>query len=429
MYIQKVKKTTVQKSEIAKNMKNKLILFTADFPFGTGETFLETEIKYLAEGFDEVLIISQNKSGQQTRVIPANCKVRRINLSITKVQKLQALINFFDPLFWKERVIIKNTYKKNFSKGILTTMLISLFQGKRVRNYTKKLLADEKIDVKLFLYSYWCDDVALGLALAKDECPKVKTLCRIHRWDVYFEESTISYLPFRKTITQNIGKIFSISQDGIDYAKAVWKTGMDDKFELSRLGVNNSINPAIIERNYLLLVSCSNIIPVKRVYLIAEALKGITESAIKWIHFGDGPERIQIETIISNLPSNIRVELMGRKDNKEIYTYYTENRPDLFINVSSSEGVPVSIMEAMSFGIPVIATNVGGNGEIVNNENGCLLNHSPSATEIAAAINQFTELSSAQLMERRKHSFETWNLEYNAEVNYTKFIFFIKESI
>ena len=120
---------------------------------------------------------------------------------------------------------------------------------------------------------------------------------------------------------------------------------------------------------------------------------------------------------------------MGRRDNKEIYTYYTEHRPDLFINVSSSEGVPVSIMEAMSFGIPVIATNVGGNGEIVNNENGCLLSHSPSATEIAVAINQFTELSSAQLMERRKHSFDTWNLEYNAEVNYAKFIIFIKESI
>ena len=275
---------------------------------------------------------------------------------------------------------------------------------------------------ELFFYSYWCDDSALGLALAHEEFPKIKTLCRIHRWDVYFEESAVNYLPFRHTIAQQIGKIVSISQDGIDYAKAVWKTGLDDKFVLSRLGINNSVTPAIIERNYCLLVSCSNIIPVKRVHLIAEALQEISETAIKWVHFGDGSERKALETLIKKLPPNIQVELMGRRDNKEIYTYYTEHRPDLFINVSSSEGVPVSIMEAMSFGIPVIATNVGGNGEIVNNENGCLLSHSPSATEIAAAINQFTELSSAQLMERRKRSFETWNLEYNAEVNYTNFL-------
>jgi glycosyltransferase involved in cell wall biosynthesis len=403
-------------------MKNKLILFTADFPFGTGETFLETEIKYLAEGFDEVLIISKNNSGQQTREIPANCEVRRINLSLTKIQKLQALFNFFDPLFWKERSIIKSLYKRTITKGIISTMLISLFQGKRVKNYIKKLLAGEKNDVKLFLYSYWCDDVALGLALAQDEFHKIKTLCRIHRWDVYFEESTISYLPFRKTITQNIGKIFSISQDGIDYAKAVWKTGMDDKFELSRLGVNNSINPAIIERNYLLMVSCSNIIPVKRVYLIAEALKGITESAIKWIHFGDGPERMQIETIISNLPSNIRVELMGRRDNKEIYTYYNETRPDLFINVSSSEGVPVSIMEAMSFGIPVIATNVGGNSEIVNSENGYLVEANISTPELAETIKSFIDLSSTLQEMKQVASFETWEMKYNADDNFSRFV-------
>jgi glycosyltransferase involved in cell wall biosynthesis len=281
--------------------------------------------------------------------------------------------------------------------------------------------------VKQYFYSYWCDDVALGLAMAQVEFPKIKTLCRIHRWDVYFEESAVNYLPFRHTIAQQIGKIVSISQDGIDYAKAVWKTGMDDKFVLSRLGINNSVTPDIIERNYCLLVSCSNIIPVKRVQLIAEALQEIPVTVIKWAHFGDGSERKALETLITKLPPNIQVELMGRWDNKEIYTYYTEHRPDLFINVSSSEGVPVSIMEAMSFGIPVIATNVGGNGEIVNNANGCLLSHSPSAMEIAVAINQFTELSSAQLMEKRKHSFETWNLEYNSEVNYKKFVNVIRD--
>lgn len=46
---------------------------------------------------------------------------------------------------------------------------------------------------------------------------------------------------------------------------------------------------------------------------------------------------------------------------------------DLFVNMSLSEGIPVSIMEAISFGIPIIATNVGGNAEIVNDETGVLI--------------------------------------------------------
>ena len=70
--------------------------------------------------------------------------------------------------------------------------------------------------------------------------------------------------------------------------------------------------------------------------------------------------REYIEDNISSLPSTISVKIMGRMKNKDIYSLYEKEKPDLFINLSSSEGIPVSIMEAMSFGIPVISTDVGG---------------------------------------------------------------------
>jgi hypothetical protein len=249
-------------------MKNQLILFTADFPYGTGETFLETEIVYLAKGFDEVKIVSQNTSSTECRSLPENCSVERINLSISAADKIKALLGVLDPLFWKERKVIKSVYGKRLTKGIIFTMLISLYRAKKVKAAVSRLQQTDQSAVKQYFYSYWCDDVALGLAMAQVEFPKIKTLCRIHRWDVYFEESAVGYLPFRHTIAQQIGQIVSISQDGNDYAKAVWKTGLDDKFVLSRLGINNSVTPSIIERNFCLLVSCSNIIPAKRVHLL-----------------------------------------------------------------------------------------------------------------------------------------------------------------
>lgn len=403
-------------------MQKKLTLFTADYPYGTGETFLETEITYLAEGFDEVVIVSQNLVDAQIRQVPANCKLVRLNLSVSTADKLLSLTGLLHPVFWKEIRIVKNIYAKSLSKGILSTMLISLFRAKRVKNFIAKQLKNTPAETQQYFYSYWCDDVALGLAMAQKKYPNIKTLCRIHRWDVYFEESAFGYLPFRHSITKNIGKIVSISQDGIDYAKAVWKTGLDEQFILSRLGISNSIAPAIRERDYCLLVSCSNIIPVKRVHLIAHALSEIKDIAIKWVHFGDGSERLGLENTIKNLPSNIIVELMGRKENKDIYTYYTEKRPDLFINVSSSEGVPVSIMEAMSFGIPVIATDAGGNNEIVTNENGELLPLGISASELAEKIKQFIELDQDQKETVQRKSFETWREHYNSEQNYNDFV-------
>ena len=53
--------------------------------------------------------------------------------------------------------------------------------------------------------------------------------------------------------------------------------------------------------------------------------------------------------------------------------WYRRNRVDLFISLSSSEGLPVSMMEAISFGIPILATDVGGVSEIVKRATGRLV--------------------------------------------------------
>jgi glycosyltransferase involved in cell wall biosynthesis len=66
--------------------------------------------------------------------------------------------------------------------------------------------------------------------------------------------------------------------------------------------------------------------------------------------------------------------------------FYLTQPVDVFVNASTTEGVPVSIMEAMSFGVPVVATDVGGTGELVNSRNGALLVPNPTPAEIADAI-------------------------------------------
>ena len=61
--------------------------------------------------------------------------------------------------------------------------------------------------------------------------------------------------------------------------------------------------------------------------------------------------------------NDVTYTFKGNTDKKLILYYYRAEQVDVFINTSDSEGVPVSIMEAMSYGIPCISRIVGSNAE------------------------------------------------------------------
>lgn len=401
-------------------MSNKnLVLLTADFPFGSGETFLETEIIYLCKGFEKVIIIASNTTSPQTRNVPDNCHLLRMDISQTKSLKLKSILSILNPLYLEEKRIIRKIYNKEVTKGIVKTMLISLERAKRVAHFIYQ--QNFNFDNTIF-YSYWCDDVALGLALLTNKNDKIKAVARIHRWDIYFEESTVNYLPFRWFIVKNLKNIISISQDGIDYAQKEWKVD-NSSFRLSRLGIIKVEGYEAPPKNEIFkIVSCSNVIKVKRVELISEALQLLPNYKIEWTHLGGGVLMDNLKKKVKSLPSNIKVNLKGRVPNPEIYQSYRDIQPHLFINVSSSEGVPVSIMEAMSFGIPCMATDVGGNSEIVTHKNGCLLPPQSTAKEIAQEIERFIQMEDSDYQKYAKETYRTWKEEYNADKNYTEFV-------
>jgi len=231
-------------------------------------------------------------------------------------------------------------------------------------------------------------------------------------------------LPLRNFVFNNIDSVFCISDFGIKYLRKELHFDKSN-IQLSRLGVlKNIINP--ISSNNKIVVSCSNIIKLKRVELIAEALAQLNISELKWVHFGDKfgddhPfEKIK-EYCQKFLKGKVDYRFMGNVPNKSILDFYKFNSPSLFINVSSTEGVPVSIMEAMSFGIPVIASDVGGVSEIVNNKNGFLLSKNPSPNEISSKIKLYFELSEKEKLIKSNEAYHTWNTEFNADENYTNF--------
>jgi glycosyltransferase involved in cell wall biosynthesis len=175
----------------------------------------------------------------------------------------------------------------------------------------------------------------------------------------------------------------------------------------------------------LTLVSCSTLKPVKRVHLIIEALARVESLDITWIHFGYGSLQTELEAlIIEKLSSknNIHPRIHGAITNHDLFQFYSHNYVDLFINTSSSEGLPVSIMEAQSFGIPTVAMDVGGVSEIVGAETGVLLHPDDPPEQIAKAIRELLSLPKEQKDRLRKNVMDQWETHYNAEKNYPDFI-------
>ena len=95
----------------------------------------------------------------------------------------------------------------------------------------------------------------------------------------------------------------------------------------------------------------------------------------------------------------------------------------VFLNVSISEGIPVSIMEALSFGIPTIATNVGGTKEIVfDKRNGFLLPVDFELTQLVDYIMDiYNDVSSSKCLFRHEAR-KSWRENYSADVNYPHFL-------
>jgi len=95
----------------------------------------------------------------------------------------------------------------------------------------------------------------------------------------------------------------------------------------------------------------------------------------------------------------------------------------LFVNLSKSEGISQSIMEAISYGIPCIATHVGGTPEIVVNDvSGYLVKPSDSSTTISKVIFNFNKLTNKEKIKLRKSTRSYWEKMFNSNVNIKKFI-------
>jgi L-malate glycosyltransferase len=96
---------------------------------------------------------------------------------------------------------------------------------------------------------------------------------------------------------------------------------------------------------------------------------------------GDGPERGALEDLARRLGVESQIRFLGHRDDARRWLAGC----DAYVNCSISEGVSLTILEAMAAALPIVATRVGGTPEVVDAESGRLV-PPRDASALAAAL-------------------------------------------
>lgn len=386
---------------------NKLNLFTYHFPYGNQETFLETEIEYLSNEFDKIYIYPREYTSHRKRVLPPNVDVVLLK-NIKPKLSFGAVANYIQDIF-------REKGKRQFAYLIHLLSYLDYYFYNYEYYQTNKVFFQNKKDE--FFYSYWFLDRLLFLSLMKKNQIITKLYARCHGGDLY-DERNGGAIPGRMTNSIYCDRIIPISLHGKNYLEKRIK--YKDKINFSRLGVEDIGLNSNINDSLFIIVSCSNVIPIKRCELIADFVSKLSiEVSCKWYHFGDGENFDKLINKVQD--SNINFEFLGRLPNQDVINFYKKNSVSLFVNFSLFEGIPVSIMEAMSFGIPILATDVGGTSEIVV-DGGVLLDKNFEIDKAVDSAKKIINNDDFRIMAKKD-----FNNLVNAKNNYTEFIKLFKE--
>ncbi len=305
--------------------------------------------------------------------------------------------------------------KRKMVSFFMTTYKIE----KMFQNETIKEIIEKKDKNKIVLYFYWGAGSSIIIPFLKG----FKNITvRFHGYDLY-EDRNAGYIPFRSQLLKKLSNAIFISEHGMNYLNRKYK-GIEKKSRLFRIGTVSKGDALPGGDSVLRIMSCSSVKELKRVSLILRAIKKM-DIPVAWTHIGGGELFEELKREAEKMPAHIKVNLPGHIESDQVLDFYVNKNADVFVNVSSTEGVPVSVMEALSASIPVIATDVGGTGEIVDETVGMLIPAIINEDDLANYLLKFYYIPGVKKMELRANAKRRYEESCNADVLNEKFAKFL----
>ena len=238
-----------------------------------------------------------------------------------------------------------------------------IFQLINVYRTAKKLLRHGKFDVITVQDQYYL--ALVGRILAKKF--KIGLELQIHGFEKYsglrkiIADFAIPRANAVRCVSQRlkkqISKEFGVVEEKITVAPI---------YSESVKFIKSKVHKVDNENNKFVFLTVGRLVAVKNIGLqiraMAEAVKKYPNAEL--IIVGDGPERKKLELKIKNLKLQNYIKLLGWQNNPD--EFYSQ--ADAFLLTSDYEGWGMVAVEAANYGLPIIMTNVGCAGELIENE-------------------------------------------------------------
>ncbi|MEP7214516.1 MAG: glycosyltransferase [Acidobacteriota bacterium] len=393
-----------------------LVYFTESYPYGISEQWKKNEIEVFKKYFARIVVVPKSYAGNRT--------ARNI------VEGVEYLPPLFDEKVDRGTIqklsvfAAAGSIRKFVREAVTSGAMRSTTKLKRLLNHYyqvglmrsnpvyRDLLETGNLPTTVFYYFWGIGSVDVIPLLSDFKPLKV---CRFHGWDLYSERHAENYIPFQADLIRELDLVLPCSDFGNKYLYAKFPFA-GAKIKTARLGTISHGTGRFSPDRTLKLVTCSSVSAVKRLSLLVKALAKLNIE-VRWTHIGDGELMQSLRDEITELPKNVRTTLTGNIPSENVLDLYRTGTFDLLLNVSESEGVPVSIMESFSASIPVYATDVGGTSEIVDDSVGKLLPADIGPEMLARELLGFFELPDDAKLRMREAAFARYESMCNAYIN------------
>ena len=369
----------------------KIAYITAHTPFGKGETFVLEEMLALAELGVELLIVPRNPPkkvfhdhGRQLldRAVWLPLFSRRIFLTFLKSAARE-------PRLWK---VLADIFRHSRTLRILAKNLAVVPKAVFIADLFQKAKVQH-------IHAHWGSTTAT-MAWVVSELTGIPWSMTLHRWDI--AENNLLRLKIERAAF-----VRCISEDGRREVLRIVGEKYQDKVKVLHMGVRLPDTPPAQLRppRPAFVVACpANLIPVKGHRFLIEACALLWKKGVhnlKCLIIGDGPLEAELRRQVVELGLEEVVKFIGRLPHAHLMRMYERGEVDVVVLPSivtedgEKEGIPVALMEAMAYGIPVISTKTGGIPELLSDGAGILVPHG-SSQALADAIIELIENENIQ---------------------------------
>jgi glycosyltransferase involved in cell wall biosynthesis len=400
----------------------KIVYITAQTPWGRGETFiLEEALELKRQGID-LLIIPRNppkeffhKEGEEVLENAIWLPLINFKIIIVFLKKLFTTISSWK-ILWdvidhsrNPLIFIKNL--TIFPKGV----------------FIAEMIKKENIS---HIHAHWGSTTST-MAYIVSRLTNIPWSFTLHRWDIKENnmlKEKVKSARFIRCISEN-GKKELFQIIGKDY---------QEKIKVVHMGVKvpKEFSELKKPKDFFTIITPANLVEVKGHKYLIEACLNLVKQGIKnfqCIFYGKGPLRNHLENLVKDRYLTNYIKIQNPIPHEDLMRLYKKRNIDIVILPSITtdkgehEGIPVALMEAMAYGIPVVSTNTGGIPELLSNGAGITVEQK-SPEKLAEAIIKIMKDTDFK-KELSKNGFQKIKEDFNIEKNTKILLELIKQSL